>query len=345
MCYNLVKKEDYENRPLDVIAEYDTQETIDALRLALESGGHSVVLVEADDNAFENFKKIKDKIDIVFNVAESRGNENREAHIPMILDMLNIPYTGSNPWTLISCLNKAKAKQILDYNNISTPRFQVIDSINFKLSKRLKFPLIIKLLHEGSQIGMNYDSVVYNIDSLKKEVTRLTSIYSEPVIVEEYLDGREFTVPLIGNFNKKNKPIVLPIIEVVYDNVPEGKPKINVFVPDDPVLNNVDKQKLEKENVQLILNHSSVCPAEISKEKEDKIRRLSLAAFKALECKDWCRLEIREDKNGKLHVIELNPIAGIAPDYFFPKSAKVYGLSYNELICKILDFALERYRK
>ena len=215
-----------------------------------------------------------------------------------------------------------------------------VDSEKFVLSSKLKFPLIVKLLHEGSQIGLTYDSVVYNEEELRREIKNKLRVYNEPVIIEAYLEGREFTIPVIGN---GSGVIVLPIIEIVFDNVPEGKPRINVFVPDDTIIGKLDKEKMREQNIQTSLNHTSVCPADVSKELEIRIKELALRAFNALECKDWCRLEIREDKEGNLYVIELNPIAGIDPSYFFPKSAKVYGLNYNELICKILDFALERY--
>jgi len=337
LVFNLITEEMLKSLPLDYVAEYDSHETVNALKNALLSGGHEVLLIEADDNIYDNLRKNKKHIDIVFNIAEGLRGESRESFVPLICETLEIPYTGSGPLTLSICLNKAKTKEILSYYSITTPNFQVINNMDDPVNNSLKFPLILKLNEDGSSKGLDYDSVVYDTAELSKRVRLLTEKYDTGILVEEYIDGREFTIPLIMN----NPPVVLPIVEVVFDKVPQGKPKINLFVPDDPIVEMLKKHKPETEIRQS--NHSRVCPADIDKDMEKTLNSLALKAYLALNCKDWCRMEFRVDKDNNPYLLELNPIAGIDPSYHFPLSAKVYGLNYNQLINKILDSACERY--
>lgn len=338
LVFNLIREDMFKDKPIDITAEYDSQETIDALKNAIESGGHKVILLEFDHDIYNKLKDNKNKIDIVFNIAEGMDAESRESFIPLICEILGIPYTGSGPLTLGICLDKGRTKETLNCYKIPTPKFQVINSMKDKISKKLKFPLILKLVGEGSSIGLSYDSVVYNGEQLKKKVEYLFGRYDKPIMLEEYIDGREFTIPIIGN----DPPLVLPIIEVIFDKVPEGKPNINIFVPDDPIIELIKNAKRVDEINEM--NHSSICPANLEKELETKMKKLAVKAYKALGCKDWCRMEFRVDKNNKPFLLELNPIAGIDPSYYFPRSARVYGLDYNPLINKILNFAIERYK-
>ncbi len=332
LVYNPIKIEMLINRPIDVISEYDSEETVNAIKMALETGGHHVYLVEADENIFDELKKVKP--DIVFNIAEGKGGEAREAYVPCILEMLGIPYTGSGPLTLALCLNKARTKQILTYYGIPTAKFQVVRSSNEDLDERLKYPLIVKLLHEGSSMGLAPDSVVYTEEALRKKVEYLLRTYGEPVLVEEFLPGREFTVPILGN----EKLELLPIIEIVY----ETDPPINLFTPDRstyPLL-----KQIYGSNLNIIeWDNASICPASVDEELRQELESLAVKAFRAMECRDWCRVEIRLNRNGVPHILELNPIAGLDPSYWFPKSARAAGMSYEELINRILYYALKRY--
>jgi D-alanine-D-alanine ligase len=231
------------------------------------------------------------------------------------------------------CLNKALAKKILIYHHIHTPSFQVVHSPDEVLDSDLRFPLIVKLLHEGSSMGLSDNSVVDDEAALKCQVAHLVQTYHQPALVEEFIDGREFTVGVLGNEN----PRILPIVEVVF-----GKPRgIVLFTPDDPVVRLFQYER--GNDIQLPeVYHHAVCPAEVCVALAQRIEQTALKAFNALGCRDWCRMEMRLGPDGKLYVLELNPIAGIDPSYWLPRAAEVAGLSYADLVNEILGYALQR---
>jgi D-alanine-D-alanine ligase len=200
----------------DIYAEWDTFETIEAVRAALAEI-HRVTLIEADLQAYHKLQQLKP--DIVFNIAEGFNGVSREAQIPAILDLLKIPYTGSEPLTLGICLDKARAKEILSYYNIPTPHFHLITSVSELTSASIRFPSIVKPQHEGSSKGIFNSSIVNNRDDLIKQVSYIIETYSEGAIVEEFLNGREFTVAILGNGNDAR---ILPIVEIKFDSLPQG---------------------------------------------------------------------------------------------------------------------------
>ena len=211
--------------PLDKTAELDCAQTITALSDAISCLGHEVVLIEANPDAYERLRA--SGVGLVFNIAEGIKGEDREAQIPAMLEMLGIPYTGSGPLTLALCLNKARTKAILSWHGIPTPAFQVWNSEDDLLSDALVYPLIVKLLHEGSSMGLSYESVVESEQALRRRVGYLRQTYNQPALVEQFIEGREFTVPVIGNSPAQ----ALPAIEVVF----QGPLPITLFQPDDAV--------------------------------------------------------------------------------------------------------------
>jgi D-alanine-D-alanine ligase len=332
LTFNLIKEKDLKDKPVDSIAELDSPQTIEALTNAFKSRGHKVIPIEADEKIFDKLRKNKKKIDIVFNIAEGIKGESRESHVPSMLEMLGIPYVGSGPFSLALCLNKYRTKEILTYYGIPTPKYQVFHTPSDKLVKGLKFPLITKLAKEGSSMGLTYDSVVENEKDLRRNLKQMIGTYKQEILVEEFIEGKEFAIPLIGN----DPPVILPLIEFKF----HGKRSIAIFVPDHEL--KIFKEKnyeIPKSNI------TYECPPKIDKKLEAKLKDLAVRAFKATDCRDWCRLEIRVDKKNDPYLIELNPIAGIDPSYRFPFSAKAAGIDYNTLVNKILDYAIERYRK
>ncbi|MBI5748749.1 MAG: ATP-grasp domain-containing protein [Nitrospinae bacterium] len=328
LTYNLKKgiKDGLQN---DWNAEWDTEETIDAVRSAL-STQHDVVPLEADENIVENLKGSKP--DIVFNIAEGRDGPNRESHVPAMLEMLGIPYTGSDPLTLSLCLDKGRAKEILSFYKVSTPRFQVVSSISERI-KLKKFPLIVKPLHEGSSKGVKNDALVFSPSELKKKVEEIIAQYRQSALIEEYLNGREFTVALMGN-NGDTK--VLPIVEIKFDNLPKD---IN------PIYSYEAKWIWDNSKNPLDIFQ---CPADIDDELRDNIEETALKAYKSLRCRDLCRIDIRLDSDNEPNILELNPLPGVLPNpednSCFPKAARTAGMSYNEMILSILNIARKRYK-
>lgn len=328
----------------DTFAEWDTWETISAVKEALEIY-HNVTLIEADLNAFEKFKELKPTI--VFNIAEGFNGVSREAQIPAMLDMLNIPYSGSDALTLSICLDKARTKEILSYHNIPTAKFKVINDLNelneFDSTKQnknsqknfgntsLKYPLIVKPNSEGSSKGIFTSSIVKNKKELKREVERILFEYNQSALIEEFLSGREFTVAILGNGTEAQ---VLPIIEINYKEFPED------FTP---IYSYEAKWILDTPENPLDIFQ---CPAKINSKLEEQIKKISLSTYNILRCKDWSRIDIRLDQNGIPNIIEVNPLPGILPNpeenSCFPKAARTAGISYNEMINRVLYFAAKR---
>jgi len=313
----------------DAYAEWDSFETIDAVRNALQKY-HNVTLVEANEFAFEKLKN--NKFDIVFNIAEGMNGISREAQIPAMLDMLNIPYTGSDPLTLATCLDKSRTKEILLYNKIKTAKFITAESVDDIQNIKLKFPVIIKPVAEGSSKGIFNSSFITNKKDLNKAVAEYISQYKQPALIEEYLPGREFTVAIVGN---GSDAIVLPVVEINFSELPEDTV---------PIYSYEAKWIFDtRENPLEIFS----CPAKLEKSLEEKIKQTALRTYKVLRCKDWSRIDIRLDAEGEPNIIEINPLPGILPDpkdnSCFPKAARAYGWDYTTMLNMVLLAAAKRY--
>jgi D-alanine-D-alanine ligase len=311
----------------DLYAEWDDIHTIKAVETALASR-HQVTLVEANLDAFEAYRRLRP--DLVFNIAEGLHGASREAQIPAMLDMLGIPYTGSDPLTLGLCLDKRRSKEILAHNGIATPDFTVVSSLA-EIPKRLRYPLIVKPTLEGSSKGVTDKALVHNRHELVLQLEWVLSTYQQPALIEEFLPGREFTVALIGNGSELT---VLPIVEINFDTLPAGV---------QPIYSYEAKWLWDQEEDPLQI---FTCPASLTPLLQLQIEELCKAAFRALDCRDWCRIDVRLDAQGRPHIIELNPLPGILPrpeqNSCFPKAARAAGLSYEETILAVVDAACMR---
>lgn len=313
----------------DMYAEWDTMDTVNAVRQALEER-HKVFFIEANEAAY--VKLLEKRPDFAFNMSEGLHGVSREAQIPAILEMLQIPYLGSDPLTLAVCLDKSRAKEILSYHRIPTAPFSVIHSMEEFEDARVKFPAMVKPLHEGSSKGIYNSCVVRNPDELEREVSAILSTYHQPAIVEEFLPGREFTVALMGNGDDVR---VLPIVEIRFDALPPGM---------NPIYSYEAKWIWDTTENPLDIYD---CPAPLNGDLQTEIEFLSKAAYSVLNCRDWARIDLRLNAHGQPNVIEVNPLPGILPrpedNSCFPKAARAAGMSYNELINSVLDIAMKRH--
>lgn len=323
------KASEADSVPDDLYAECDTPETIEAIADALRER-HEVVLIEADENAFQNLRQASP--DIAFNIAEGLHGAFRESFMPCLFEMLSLPYTGSDPLTLAISLDKARTKEILSYHGIPTPRFTTVESPD-EVTDELRFPVIVKPLREGSSKGIFNDSVVESKRALRERVDMVVTRYRQPVLIEEFLQGREFTVALLGN-----PPEIkcLPIVEMRFENLPAGATPIYSY--EAKWIWDVPERPLE------IFR----CPAHIDESLRRAIEHICLRAFEILRCRDWCRIDVRLDSNGIPNILELNPLPGILPNpddnSCFPKAARAAGMTYSELVNTVLDIACKRYR-
>ncbi|MBI1852535.1 MAG: D-alanine--D-alanine ligase [Planctomycetes bacterium] len=311
----------------DRYLEWDSPDTIDAIRSALAKDG-DVVVIEGDERASERFRA--ERPDVVFNMAEGIRGVGREAYVPTILEALGIPYTGSDPLTLAICLDKSRTKEILAFHRVPTAPFAVVDDPD-DIRPPGNLPFVVKPLHEGSSMGVFDSSLVRDAASLEREVRRVVGDYREPALIEEFLPGREFTVAVLGNGPDAR---TLPIVEIDLGVLPAGK---------SPLYSYEAKWVWDRPEAPLRIFH---CPADVAPDLERKIVAATLAAYRALRCRDWCRIDIRLDARGEPNVIELNPIPGILPNpddnSCFPKAARAAGLGYEALVRTVLRTALDR---
>jgi len=322
------KRDEDDEPPPDFLAECDSDETISAVRDALATR-YDVIPIESDDRAFDRLREVRP--DLVFNIAERLFGPNRESHIPSLCEILDIPYTGSDPLTLSICLDKSRAKEILSFHKIPNPEFWIVEP-GERPSPEIKLPAIVKPLYEGSSKGIKDNSVVENREDLCSRISEVTAHYKQPVIVERFLPGTEFTVGVLGNAPRYE---VLPIVEIDHSLLPPGARPIYSYeakwiwdTPDAPL-------EIFK------------CPARISAGLKAKIEELVARTCRILRIKDWCRIDVRLDEAGEPNILEVNPLPGILPkpedNSCLPKAARTAGYAYNDLILRVVDEAVVRY--
>jgi D-alanine-D-alanine ligase len=313
--------------------EEDLMEVGKAVKKVLETAGHQAIFFDVNEKTYEELRK--SNIDIAFNVCERfNGSSLFEPHIASMLELLNIPYTGSGPLTLATCINKVRVKEILMHHGILTPNYQVFYSRNKKLDPELNFPLIVKPVCMDNSIGITKDSVVHNDDELRSKIGFILRTYDQPALVEEFIDGREITVGILGNGRNAT---VLPLSEVVYSAWPEDLDKIYSYEAKwQKGTSSWDGLKIE-------------CPADLPKYQEYRIKRTALQVYNILGCRDYGRIDFRLSNEGVPYVLEMNPNPGISPlvdsdeqPDFMPFSAIKSGMSYDDLIVKIFQEALQR---
>jgi len=321
------KQLDTEHLPQDLYAEWDDSQTIQAVADALALN-HQVSLVNADLDAFEKFRTLRP--DLVFNMAEGLYGGSRESQIPAMLEMLQIPYTGSDPVTLGICLDKLRTKEILAYHRIPTPAFVQLRHAS-DLPAQFKFPLLVKPALEGSSKGITDNSLVHTTVELQTQLDRVWSDYQQPALVEEFLCGREFTVAILGNGTAAQ---VLPIVEIDLSTLPAGA---------NPIYSYEAKWLWDTESAPLQIFH---CPAQLEPLLQRNIEDICRKAFLHLGCRDWCRIDVRLDSSGYPQIIEVNPLPGVLPrpeqNSCFPKAARAAGLSYPEMILSVVHAACQR---
>ncbi|XXX78574.1 ATP-grasp domain-containing protein [Sorangium sp. So ce134] len=304
----------------DSEAEFDSPRTIQAIASAIESYGHTVVPLEATPDLPRALAA--SGVDVVFNIAEGLRGRGREAQVPALCELLGIPYSGSDATTLSLALDKGLTKQILRAAGIETAEWQVVTTGREKL-KPFRYPVIVKPNAEGTSKGITSASVVKDEAAARAAAKQLVDRYHQPALIEEYITGREFTVGLLG----ERRPKVLPPMEVVF-----------VDPPSYPVYGYDEKQS-DTPRVRF------ECPAQLTPSELRRIEKVVRDTFAALACRDVARVDLRMTKDGRVYVIEINPLPGLTPDFSdLCVIAKVAGMDYRTLIGEIMAGCLKRYR-
>ncbi len=305
--------------PCDVLAEFDCEETIGLIEAAVRSGGHEVVRIGHAGNLLKQLPGLK--VDIVLNICEGVEGRNRESEVPILLDLYKIPYAGSDGLTLSLSLDKVMAKKVFISDRVPTPKYFVCESQD-ECAKNgsLKFPMIVKPRYEGSSKGISEDSIVRDEKSLARQVDYVNSVYKQAALVEEFISGQEFTVLVIGN----KEPVALAPVHISI----LGRLDVGDLV--------YTSRRLEGTDIEYI------CPPKISKVLDRKLREISISAYKSLDCRDFARVDFRVDRKGMPYVLEINPLPSLSTEDVFPLMAKEEGMTYDELIVKIIGIAAER---
>jgi D-alanine-D-alanine ligase len=307
----------------DALEEYDSPETVAIISGALEAAGHHVVKLGGGAQFLENIRT--EKLDIVFNISEGRGtHRSREAQVPSVLEMLDIPYAGSDPQTLAICLDKPITKKLVVAEGVSTPRWLLItDEQELRLTnwEGFPFPVIIKPAYEGSSKGIRLTSLAHHVREAEEEVSRILADYRQAVMVEEFIDGDEITVGIIGNA----PPQVLGVMRVL----PKKKAEHFVY-----------SLEVKRDYVNLV---DYECPAMLAPDVLNKLEDSSLKAFRALGCRDFSRVDYRISRDGTPYFIEINPLPGLGSYSDLVIMATMLGWTHQGLIQAVLNAALTRY--
>ncbi|MEW6040546.1 MAG: D-alanine--D-alanine ligase [Elusimicrobiota bacterium] len=305
----------------DKYAEFDTEETISEIESALKTSGNEIIKIGNAKNLIKEIVK-GNKYDLIFNICEGLNGRNREAQVPAILDLFEIPYTGSDALTMALTLDKTLAKKVIAYHGMKTANFISVESIEDLSPKKfnLRFPIIVKPSQEGTSKGLSKESFVCNFTQMKKRVEWVLKRYKQPVLVEEFIIGYEFTVAIVGN----SPPEVLPPVQISING--ETDLGENFFT----------HARVESPEVKYI------CPAEIDRELDKKIRSHALECYKILGCRDLGRIDIRVDYNNESYFLECNPLPNLGKIDVFPLVAKTTGRTYEQLIKFILESGIKR---
>ncbi|MCM2325620.1 MAG: ATP-grasp domain-containing protein [Candidatus Woesearchaeota archaeon] len=312
-------------KEIEKIADNEVLETVAAVKKALHSKGYDVEPVKLNMNDLSALKKY----DAIFNLAESvDGETTAEIKIIEALESLKIPFTGNNSYATRLCLDKEVTKKILLKNKIPTPKYQIFKTAEDKTV--LKYPMIVKPLHEDASIGIDQKSYVTNAEELKRKVKEILVEYKQPALVEEYIDGQEINAAILGN----DEVDVLPLSEIVFE-YPEGVPKFLTF-----------ESKWIEDSI-FYKNSNGRCPAEVDAQTEKRIIGLAVKCFKLMGCRGYARVDFRV-KDGIPYVLEVNPNPCINPNGTgFIRSANKAGIDYASLMERILKYArsedIERY--
>ena len=326
LVYNLRRK-GHEEIGYEDEAEFDSANTVNSIRAAIESTGYKVDMIEADRELAQ--KLTENEIDIVFNIAEGLNKQTREAQVPAVCDLIGVEHTGSDASCLAITLNKSFTSRLMASEGVRVPKSRIIERPAKKIKHDLQYPVIIKPNLEGTSKGIYDDSVVDNDDDLVASVNSLWNRFKSPILCEEYIRGRELTVGLLGEIN----PQVLGILEVVFKR-PDTKYPVYSF----------EAKQLENQLDNEIFRME--CPANLSKSLERKIIRFAKKAFQVSGCRDVARVDIRVNDKEEIFFLEINPLPGLSPGFSdLTIIAEKSGMNYNELISRILRPAVRRWRR
>lgn len=331
-----VKSVDHELKELDFVPYFEVEdltpmEEYELLAKKLTKRGMSAYPLNIKDDILKLIKDIKkNKPDVIFNFMELyKENSRLEMNIVGLLELMEIPYTGAPPMALANSQNKVLAKRILNSVGIRTPRFKLFKKKVTNYKHDLNFPLIVKPAFEDASVGIENESIVENNRQLKERIDYVLHYFVQPVLVEEFIEGRELNVAVLGD----KDPKALPISEIDFSEMPEH------------LYNIVSYQAKWDPHHEAYHKTIPSCPADLPKKIEKEAKSIALNAFKTMGCRDYARVDMRLSKDKKLYVLEVNPNPDLTEGAGFMRSADAGGYSYTQALAKIISFAWARRKK
>ncbi len=308
---------------------------IEQLESALKAAGHQTRKLVVDDEVQPLVTSLSnDRPDLVFNIAESfAGKSALESTVAALLNLLGLHYTGSSPAGLILAGDKTLTKKVLSFHGILTAKFATVFRGAVDWAGEVNFPLILKPPQEDASLGITQKSIVNNVKELLETMTSIQEEYQGPVLAEEFIDGREFYVGVIGNSDVK----ALPVMEMDFTGYPEGRPKIASY--EAKWGENGDEKGAEFEGTK------SIFPTDVSEDLAKRMHLVAIDSFQALRLRDYARVDLRVTAKEEIYVIEVNPNCYLEKSAEFASAAAKEGQSYDELIKWIVDLASARYSR
>ncbi len=309
--------------PPDYLYELDHEYNVEAYRAALESRGHTVFPMEGDADLPARLRRTP--VDICFNTCEGFRGDAREAQTPALLEMLGVPYTGSKVRALALTLDKPMTKRVLSFHGLPTPAFQEFHAPDDPLDPCLRFPLFVKPAREGTGMGIDGESIAETERDLRERAAYLIDAYCQPALVEEYIDGRDVTVGMVGNWPDLH---VFPISVVDYSGY--GADAAPIYSA---------RHKVDRADA-----YRCHCPADLPETLADELRRLAVATMRVTGTLDVARVDFRLDGRAgdAPYILEINSLPGLTPISDLTLMAQAAGWSHADLINGVLDAALRR---
>lgn len=295
----------------------------------LRRAGHRTFSMVVDGSRGCLNRLARVEADLLFNLVETFGDDDtKEPHVAAYYDLLGLPYTGSGPRGLALAMDKALAKKVLAFHRVQTPRFVTVFRGRLDWAHDIDFPVIVKPVREDGSIGIGFTAVAGSIKELMERIDELHTDFNHPVLIEQYIDGREIYVGVIGNA----RPEAFPPVELDLSHLPKGTPRIAGI------------EVKWQEGTRAYRGSRVRIPDDLSGEVVTAIRRTALTSFQALHLRDYARFDFRLTADNKLYLIEANPNPYLYSAAEFIKGARASGRTYPATILEIVDLALARYR-
>ena len=302
---------------------------------ALRDIGHESFRVPVDEHVEPVVSALTQGApDLVFNMAESfRGKSALESNVAGLLNLLGLRYTGSSPAGLLVAGDKTLTKKVLTFHGIRTPQFATVFRGALDHAGDLHFPVIVKPPQEDASLGISAKSVVRDLKGLLETMDGLQKEFNQPALVEEFIEGREFYVGVLGN----DHPMALPVIELDFSKFPAGKPKIASWAAkwgDEGSGSGAEFAGTE-----------SIFPENLQTDLVERMQQVAIDSFNALKLRDYARVDLRVNERGKIFVIEVNPNCYLERESEFARAAARAGLEYPALIERLVELATARYAR